>query len=103
MTVDSKVEIIRTYIKNTYNRELDIGYIKYAVMFSFADKDKKNLEVHHIVPRTCGGRNDIENLISITKKHHTKLHNLILKSDSLSDEERTHLEYAYLKRTGRIK
>ena len=70
-------------------------------MFSISDKNKSNLEVHHIMPRSCGGRNDKENLISISKKHHTKLHNLILKSN-LSEQERTYLEYAYRKRTRRL-
>lgn len=102
----NNIEIIvqekEKYIFSTYNRKMDVAYLTYCVMFSICDKNKKSLDVHHIVPRTCGGRNDEENLIAITKNHHTKLHNLILKSD-LSDEERKNLEYAYLKRRGKIK
>lgn len=95
------VSELEKYISSTYKREMDKGYITYCLMFSTADERKKNLEVHHIVPRSCGGRNDAENLICVTKAHHTKLHNLILKSD-LSDKERTLLEYAYKKRRGKI-
>ena len=100
--VDIKVSEKIDYISKVYSRSFDNGYLKYCVMFSIADKNKKNLDIHHIVPRCCGGRNDDENLIAITKKHHTELHNLILKSD-LKDEERRNLEYAYLKRTGKVK
>ena len=100
--VDIKITEKMGYILGTYFRKFDDGYLKYCVMFSIADKNKKNLDVHHIVPRCCGGRNDEENLIAVTKKHHTELHNLILKSD-LKDEERRNLEYAYLKRSGKIK
>lgn len=93
---------IEDYISNTYHRTFDKAYLTYCRMFSIADRNKKNLDYHHIVPRCCNGRNDEINLIAITKDHHTKLHNLILKSD-LNDDERRNLEYAYLKRRDKIR
>lgn len=98
--IEIKIQETILYIQKTYNRKMDYGYLKYAIMFSEADRNKSDLDEHHIVPRCCNGRNDKENLIKVTKKHHTELHNLILKSD-LNDEERNHLEYAYLKRKGK--
>jgi 5-methylcytosine-specific restriction endonuclease McrA len=45
-----------------------------------------NLEVHHIVPRSQGGTNNIDNLITLCSKHHKqvtngKLSNLKLLKD----------------------
>jgi hypothetical protein len=100
--IDIEIMERHQYILSTYKREFDEGYLKFCIMFNYADKNKKNLDVHHITPRCCGGKDDKENLIVVTKKHHTELHNLILKSD-LSDVERSNLEYAYLKRRGKLK
>lgn len=35
--------------------------------------DKRNLEVHHIVPVCCGGSNDVNNLIVVCGVCHSKL------------------------------
>ena len=40
----------------------------------FALKDKKVEEVHHMLPLSRGGTNDEDNLISLYKSCHSKIH-----------------------------
>lgn len=92
-----KMELYLEFMGRT---EMAEGYLRYAAMFSVADRNKKGLEVHHVLPRCCGGTDDPANLIRVTEAHHTKLHRMILLS-KLSDEERKLLKYACLKRLGK--
>lgn len=41
---------------------------------------KKNLELHHIVPMSCGGTDDYFNLIYLCHDCHTKIHKTILEA-----------------------
>lgn len=34
------------------------------------------LEVHHLMPRSLGGTNDLENLVTLCPNHHTEIHAL---------------------------
>lgn len=40
----------------------------------------KDMNCHHIVPRSCGGGDDIENLAIMLKEDHMKLHRTISKA-----------------------
>ena len=42
------------------------------------NKDYKN-ELHHIVPRSCGGSNDKQNLVYLTCREHFIAHLLLVK------------------------
>ena len=92
---------IKLYLEFMGRTGMAEGYLRYAAMFSVADRNKKGLEVHHVLPRCCGGTDDPANLVSITKEHHTKLHKMVLLS-ALSENERKALKYAYTMRRGKV-
>ena len=92
----SEQELI-VYFENHYKITFPKGYIHFALAFSQMDKNCKNLQTHHICPRCCGGGNEDFNLIKITFHHHRKLHQLILQTVGLSDEQRNKLKFAYKK------
>ena len=73
------------------------GYIHFALAFNKLDKNLKGLQTHHVCPRCCGGGNEDENLVRITFHHHRKLHQLILQTKELTDEQRQKLTFAYQK------
>ena len=73
------------------------GYIHFALTFNELDKNLKGLQTHHVCPRCCGGGNENENLVRITFHHHRKLHQLILQTKELTDEQRQKLTFAYQK------
>lgn len=37
------------------------------------------LEKHHIIPKSCGGKNTIDNLVFVTAKEHYILHHLLIR------------------------
>ena len=94
-----KMELYLEFMGRTGMAE---GYLRYAAMFSVADRNKKGLETHHVLPRCCGGTDDPANLVRVTEEHHTKLHKMILLS-KLSETELKRLKFAYAKRSGKAK
>lgn len=93
-------EELFNYLKDKYGIEFPQGYIHFANNFSKLDAPLKNLQKHHICPRCCGGDDDEKNLIRITFHHHRKLHQLILLTKSLTEEQKTKLTFAYKKMKG---
>ena len=85
---------LKETIRASYGVDLDEGYLRLAMMFNEADKGKRDLQVHHVCPRCCGGKDDSFNLVRVTFQHHRKLHNMILMSN-LTPEQRCKLEWAY--------
>lgn len=93
MTVDD----LHNYLKQNYNVDLPKNYLHFALTFNELDRNLKGLQTHHICPRCCGGTDDKENLVRITLHHHRKLHQLILQTKELTDEQRRKLTFAYQK------
>lgn len=93
MTDDELTE----FLKNRYGIQFPQSYIHFANNFSKIDSKLTNLQKHHICPRCCGGDDDDNNLIRITLHHHRKLHQLILQTKGLNDEQRQKLTFAYQK------
>ena len=91
------VNELSEYIKNKYNISLPNNYLHFALTFNHLDKNCKDLQTHHICPRCCGGKNEEQNLVRITFHHHRKLHQLILQTKELTDEQRYYLSFAYNK------
>lgn len=85
------------FLKNTYGISFPHAYIHFANNFSKLDCHIKNLQTHHICPRCCGGDDDSNNLIKITFHHHRKLHQLILQTKELTEEQKSKLTFAYKK------
>jgi hypothetical protein len=54
--------------------------------------DNQYIEKHHIIPRSLGGNNDLENLVSLTAKEHFICHLLLTKMTSGSSK--TKMVYA---------
>lgn len=75
--------------------KLTESYMHFAYTFNQIDKDKKDLQIHHVIPRCCGGTNDNYNLVKVTFHHHRTLHRLILLSDGFTEEQLNKLKYAY--------
>ena len=73
------------------------SYIHFVNNFALLDRKAKGLQKHHICPRCCGGNDDERNLIKITFHHHRKLHQLILQTKELTDEQKQKLTFAYQK------
>ena len=84
-------------LENRYKITFPKGYIHFALTFNELDKNLKDLQVHHVCPRCCGGGDEDENLVRITFHHHRKLHQLVLSTPGLSNEQRTKLKFAYKK------
>lgn len=85
------------FLKNCYGIQFPQSYIHFANNFNKIDSRLKNLQTHHICPRCCGGNDNSNNLIKITFHHHRKLHQLILQTEELSEEQRSKLTFAYKK------
>ena len=85
------------YLKRRYGISFPHSYIHFANNFSKLDIKCQNLQTHHICPRCCGGDDDNDNLIRITFHHHRKLHQLILQTKELTDEQKQQLTFAYTK------
>lgn len=83
------------YFENKYKFTFPKGYIHFALTFNELDKNAKNLQTHHICPRCCGGGDEEQNLVKVTFHHHRKLHQLVLQTVGLSDEQRNKLKFAY--------
>ena len=83
------------YLEERYKITFPEGYVHFALAFNKLDKKAKNLQIHHICPRCCGGGNEEQNLVKITFHHHRKLHQLILQTVGLTDEQRNKLKFAY--------
>ncbi len=94
-------EELRIKLENKYKITFPKGYIHFALTFNNLDKNLKDLQVHHICPRCCGGGNEDENLVRITFHHHRKLHQLILSTQGLTDEQKDKLKFAYRKMQNR--
>lgn len=88
-------------LKKRYGIVFPKGYIHYALIFNQLDKNCKDLQTHHICPRCCNGGNEDENLVRITFHHHRKLHQLILSTQGLTDEQKDKLKFAYKKMQNR--
>ncbi len=86
---------LSAYLQKRYNIVFPEGYVHFALAFNELDKKAKNLQVHHVCPRCCGGGNEEQNLVKITFHHHRKLHQLILQTVGLTDEQRSKLKFAY--------
>ena len=85
------------FLFNTYKIRFPTAYIHFANNFSKLDVNCKNLQTHHLCPRSCGGTDLKENLVKITFHHHRKLHQLILQTKELTNEQRQKLTFAYQK------
>lgn len=86
---------LTVYLEERYKLTFPKGYIHFALAFNELDKNAKDLQIHHVCPRCCGGGNEEQNLIKITFHHHRKLHRLILQTVGLTDEQRNKLKFAY--------
>jgi len=42
-------------------------------------RNHKILEIHHIIPKSQGGNNDPDNLVTVCHKCHVKIHNNEIK------------------------
>lgn len=93
---------LSNYLKNSYNIEFPVAYIHFVNNFIKLDKNLKNTQTHHICPRCCGGKDEPFNLAKITFNHHRKLHQLILKTEGLNEEQRKKLKFAYKKMRGEL-
>ncbi len=85
------------YLKENYGITFAKGYLHFALAFNQLDKNQKSLQRHHICPRCCGGGDEDKNLIRINRHHHRKLHQLILQTTELTDEQRSKLTFALKK------
>lgn len=85
------------FLKTKYGISFPHAYIRFINNFSKIDSGLKTFQVHHICPRSCGGDNDERNLIRVSFHHHRKLHQLILKTEGLTDEQLSKLRFAYQK------
>ena len=65
-------------------------YIHIQPKCEFCGKDAE--EVHHLTPRTCGGTNDEENLMSLCKHCHSLIHKKITPIGDLIKFGREHHE-----------
>ncbi len=65
-------------------------YIHIQPKCEFCGKDAE--EVHHLTPRTCGGTNDEENLMSLCKHCHNLIHKKITPIGELIKFGREHHE-----------
>lgn len=90
------VELYR-FLRMNYNISFPHAYVHWANVFNELDRNKKDLQVHHVCPRSCGGDNKSDNLVKVTFHHHRKLHQLILQCKDLTDEQRNKLTFAYHK------
>jgi hypothetical protein len=52
-------------------------------------------EKHHIIPKSCGGQDDKNNLISLTAKEHFICHHLLIKIYPIGTPEYNNMLYAY--------
>ena len=84
------------FLKDTYHIEFPEGYVHFVNNFMKLDKNVKT-QTHHICPRCCGGDDNPLNLAKITFNHHRKLHQLILQTKNLSEEQLKKLKFAYTK------
>ena len=54
----------------------------YADLISTANdknKDLQNFEIHHIIPKCCGGKDNEKNLVKLTFREHYLAHKLLCK------------------------
>lgn len=65
---------MQSLLKDRYGISFSQGYLHYALVFNELDKNCKELQIHHLCPRCCGGGNENDNLVRITFHHHRKLH-----------------------------
>jgi len=86
-----------SFLKNRYGVSFPLAYVHFANNFALLDKNLKNLQEHHLCPRCCGGDDHTDNLVHITFHHHRKLHQLILQTKDLTDEQKAKLTFAYQK------
>lgn len=56
-------------------------------------------ETHHIIPRSMGGNDTLDNLVELTAREHIICHMLLIKMTS--GEHRAKLLYAYIRMSGR--
>lgn len=61
------------------------------------------LEIHHIIPRACGGNNQKNNLVSLTPKEHFICHLLLTKIYKNTEFENKMIRAAFLMRGGRVR
>lgn len=73
-------EETKEYIKQN-NVHLKNDYIKNCIEFALSDSNSSEYsEIHHIIPRCLGGKDDPQNLIKVTREHHCILHKSIIGS-----------------------
>lgn len=72
----------RESAKKVYDVYFNKGYFILCGRFAKEDyyKDSTLCHIHHIVPVCCGGKDEPQNLIKVTKEHHLLLHQKILES-----------------------
>lgn len=88
---------LTNHLEKLYGIRFSEGYIHFAITFNNLDKNLKNLQTHHICPRCCGGGDEKDNLVKVTFHHHRKLHQLLLSTVGLTDEQKDKLKFAYKK------
>ena len=85
------------YLKSTFGISFSHAYVHFINNFSKLDSGLTNYQTHHICPRCCGGTDNEKNLIKVSFHHHRKLHQLILQTKELTDDQRQYLTFAYQK------
>jgi len=94
-------EELFNFLKDTYHIEFPKGYVHFANNFKNLDSGLKSLQKHHICPKCCGGDDNPNNLIKVSLAHHRKLHQLILLTNGLNEEQRNKLKFAYKNMQGK--
>lgn len=98
------IELISKAIND--NRGVDTSYtmaskrVYKEQLFSKQGRDYNYCEVHHIIPRCCGGTDDSDNLVILFQtsenKEHLLAHEYLWKSTSLFLENKNKLASSYL-------
>ena len=66
------------YIPNSYTNTY-FSIVNRSLSENRSRKDSRQYEQHHIIPKSCGGSNDISNLVLLTPKEHYICHRLLPK------------------------
>lgn len=80
---------------------------KYTKLYHKIVENAKNrlppddIEIHHIIPKSCGGKDDAENLVSLTPREHFILHRLLPKM-LLNEKQQQKLSLALLLMWNRV-
>jgi hypothetical protein len=60
---------------------------------------KNTTENHHIIPRSCGGNNDFDNLIHLTYREHYIAHLMLSRCEYINPKHKRFMATAFFKMT----